>query len=370
MVPAGLEFVAQHVLSGRVLGVVDFTQVSFHAKFNQPGEWSGTVRLHPDSPVSVLDLTEPWQVRIFAVLNDLPVYALDVWYRQRRAGSLEVRLSGKLAGSWLDRVVIGGRDGRNLRYDTVEQQVIARDLVLNAQDEWGSGGIDTPVTGVGTRFRDKNTWDAADGKPYGEALRDLAGLIDGFQFMFEPYVTGDERQYGVRFVTGYPFVSNRAPVIAELSDRGDGQMTGNVRELEVEESVGAFATDVIVLGSGEGDGRLRGYAQNAPLGASIPRLARVENRSDVITREWLNGRAETLLSVSGTPMMPPALRLASDDPVYPLGSYQVGDRVELWVDECPQFPNGLQGVWRIFEVQYNPLNYGSDVVLTIGDGFD
>lgn len=367
---SGLEFVAQHVPTGHILGVVDFTRFSLHSKLNDFGTWSGTAQMKTDHPVSVFDLTALWSVRLYALLDGVPVYALDIWYRKRSMTSQSVELSGKMAGSWLDKVTIGGRNLQGLTYSQVEQQTIARDLVAKAQVEWGPAGLDVPVTGVGSRLRDKTTWDAADGKPYGEALRDLVNLQNGFQFTFEPYVVGGMRQYGVRLVTGEPFVTNRAPIALDLGDRGDGQLAGNIRGLEMEESVGAYATDVIVHGAGDGETDLRGYAQNAALGSSIPRLARVEFRTDVETPSWLRDRANTLLSVSGTPALPPVVRLASDDATYPLGSYQVGDRAELNVEPNAHFPDGLSGTWRILEIQFDPQGYGSDVLLTIGNGMD
>lgn len=364
-----LEFVAVKVSNARTLGVVRMSEFRVREVINDFGDWSGVVELDANDKISQLDLTDPWKVRIYVVLGGQPVYALDVWTRERSLGEGKLRLGGKLTGSWLERVTIGGRHDSSLVWENEEQQQIARELVWHAVYEWTSGwaGFSVYIGQQGTKFRDKSTWDAADNKPYGEALRDLANLQDGFQFRFEPRL---ERpgEYMVEFRTGYPYLQSADPIVAEYTADGNGGYTGNVRGLAVSESVAAYATDVIVWGSGEGASKLRGKAHDASLNSVMPAIVRTENRNDVITQSWLTERAQTILSASDTPMYPPTIYLAADDPLHPVGSYAVGDRIRVQVDPTPEFPNGLSGEWRIFETEYVPDRHGAEMALVVGDG--
>jgi hypothetical protein len=365
--PSGLEFIAQEVKSRRVLGDVHLTDFRYREVINGFGEWGATLNLS-ESAFNPFELTEPWKVRLIAHRDGQVAAGLDIWTRERSLGQVAVPLGGKLAGSWLERVLIGGRNGGDLQYNQWEQQHIAANLVTLAQIEWGDGGVEVHAGAQrgGSVYRDKNTWEASDGKPYGEALQDLADLQNGFQFRFETYAPSPG-QFAVRLQTGYPYVTDRAPINAELTDDGAGQLTGNIKDLKLQESVAVLGTDSVVWGSGEGFVRLRGRAENLSLANSIPRIARTENRSDVITQSWLNQRASSLLSQSGTAQYAPQLWLAADDPQHPLGSYATGDRVAVNVDPCLQFPYGLYGVWRIMEIEYNPAEFGANVALVIGD---
>lgn len=366
MIESNLEFIAQEVRTGNVLGNVELVNFTVKEVINNYGQWSGGVVLKDRSTVSQIDLTEPWKHRIFAVLEDKPAFCLDLWTRQRSLKGNTMQVGGKLSGSWLEKVSIGGRNGQNLDYQQIEQQAIARDLITKAVAEWGPAGFDpVTVTGTGSVLRDKTTWEAVDGKPYGEALIDLVNLQNGFQFKFEPY-SPSPGVFKVRLVTGYPYAVNRAPLSVDFTHDGYSY-SGNIRDLMIDESIAALATDVVVWGTGEGNTKLKGVARNTGLANAIPSIQRTEMRNDVIGQGWLDSRAQLLMSASTTAQLAPIVSIAANDPSLPLGSYTVGDQVSVSVDPTPQFPYGLTGTWRIFEIDYNPETYGEEVRLTIGD---
>lgn len=97
-----------------------------------------------------------------------------------------------------------------------------------------------------------------------------------------------------------------------------------------EEPDGRYASAVIVLGSGEGSARVRGYAGRS-VGTRLRRVKVVDDKT-IQSTTAANARARSELELCQALQDVTEATVAARHVNAPLGSYQVGDAITLWAD--------------------------------------
>ena len=221
-------------------------------------------------------------------------------------------------------------------------------------------GVDTATSGV---LRDR-TYMAYDNKELGEAVEQLAAVINGFDFAVDVNWDGAGQlvkqirlQYPRR---GRPF--SQTGLTFELGR--------NVSEFSWPSDGTRYANLVRVVGDGDGPLALRatriapGEFQGPAVGGlGYPVVEATVSRSDINRQSTLNTVAEAALAARARPVVVPEITVRADsDPVF--GSYVTGDscRVLIQPGVSPRFPDGLDVVMRIIGWQVQVSDEGSEEV--------
>lgn len=114
---------------------------------------------------------------------------------------------------------------------------------------------------------------------------------------------------------------------------------------------------VICIGNGSGVTQNKAIANTTyPLGriGEMPLLQAVLQYSQVSSKTQLQAIAQGNLHLYQDPVTVPIITLDVNDPVLPLGSYQIGDDVMVQAPPSIWFPQGLNQLWRVaaFTVTY------------------
>jgi hypothetical protein len=255
-------------------------------------------------------------------------------------------------------------------YAAVDQLTIARDLISDAQAVPGGnvGVIHNATTSGVLRDRIYESWEL---KNLGEAIEQLAGVQDGFDFGVDLHwdpATGNlvrtltlsyPRRGRSYLHTGHVFELGRNMTSFEWPS--DGSLTAN---------------KVWGVGAGEGKSMLLTAAVDAsqiqPIasgGPGYPLLEDVLTNKDVLVRSTLEEQATARLFARSTPLVVPKITVRADmDPV--LGSYIEGDaaRVIIPPRKSPRFPDGLDTFYRILGWDVTVSDSGGESVeLLLGE---
>jgi hypothetical protein len=249
-------------------------------------------------------------------------------------------------------------------FNDVDQLTIAREIIDDAQAVLGGDlGIvhNTTLSGV---LRDR-TYESWELKNVAEAIEQLAGVINGFDFAIDcawdpatdaliPTLTLSYPRRGRSFQnTGHVFEVGTNVIDFTWPSDGTG-----------------MATKVWGAGAGEGAQMLISSdvagTQLQPVddgGAGYPLLEEVLNNKDVSRQSTLNSQVSALLASRLNPVALPTFNVYGDmDPV--LGSYITGDaaRFRIPAGICPRFPNGLDTFRRIYGYDVTVSSNGEERV--------
>lgn len=239
-------------------------------------------------------------------------------------------------------------------YDTtrafagVDQHTMMAALVDWVQANDGNVQVDTSQVGLSGVLRDQ-TWNAWEQKNIGEAFRQKADNINGFDFDFgieldEGVVVRRLRMWTPR--RGRVYVPQACPVFT---------VGRNARSVPSAPANGAaMATHVIGVGEETNSTtheRLIARAERADLlAAGYPRLTRVLNRPDIKDLTSLQAAVDGEAYYYGAADVDEiVLDVDPNDVTWPWGSWTLGDdcMVKIPVGADPWWPTGFEGIRRI-----------------------
>lgn len=322
---------------------------------------SVTVPEDPLEAQSVRAATACGKTAIVVLRGDVPVYDGIIWRRLYDSGTRQVTLAGRKLASYWDHFDIPARTA----FAAVDQLTIWRALLAGPATLFPGGDIgivaDATVSGV---LRDR-VYESWEGKYYGEAMAQLAEVIDGFDWDIRVENDGGVLTRQAR--TWYPR-RGRTTSATGLQFR-----TGsNAKLFGTAEDATKLAARVAALGAGDGELALVQIAQSLELVvAGYPGYSKTLPLKDIKTADVLLGHARGELAVSS--------RVEADsftiqvDPTFadqPWGSWDLGDDVTLVVEDDPWYPvqedgsPGLAIERRI--IAHNWVVRGAEETLRVG----
>lgn len=304
---------------------------------NRPGALTG--RLPLDDDHATLEVLLPGARAIYAMRDDVIVWGGPLWEANVPAGDnhVDITCEGWL-GYWDHRTI-----WRTRTYTLAEQFDIFAELVADAQDDTnaavagdpGEGQVDLGIT-VG--------WDAPSGvlrdrvdqyadhqaKNLGDALRELAGVEDGFDMAMRYTLTGSGIDKEIRL--HYPMLGRDLRDDASHRFEFEYDASATSKTNVISRGVGMSADDMAwrVRGWGEGtaDTRVRHQHVDATAGLGYLPLDAAPSWSTVSRTDTLGEHTREYGRRYNHPTRIPSITVDSTkDPQW--GSYQLGDIVPL-----------------------------------------
>lgn len=280
--------------------------------------------------------TAPAKTAIYVERDGVLMGGWIVWTRDYDTDARVLTLGGAELWSYFRR----RRIRWTVRHTATDQLVIARSLIDRAQQS--TGGNVGVITGTETsgRLRDR-TYETFEDKPVGEAVEQLAAVIDGFDF--EVTVGLESGAYVRRLRLHYPQMGRPA------SQTGHVFEVGRNATMRWHEDGSRAANSVAGIGAGEGVSMLRSVqTDTALLTEGYPLLEESISLKDVSVAATLTGHTgEALADLRLPATLPTVTALADTDPAF--GAYIPGDfaRIRSQPGQDPRWPDGLDTFARI-----------------------
>lgn len=341
----------QDILTGYVHGELPAESVSYTNTRNAPGSASLVVGLEPGAArVNPQSLIPGAATAVYIERNGRFVWSGLYWDAEvdYAAGTMTLQCEG-----WLSYFRLRGVHTTK-QYNQWDQADIARDLLQHAAT-YGPGSnlgmirYGTEATGV---LRDR-TYKESDHKSIGEAVEQLADVINGFDFVFETEWSGAaEDEIAVWFRIRYPATGRKRDVVLE-----DG-VNCDVKSAKIGgKDVRNFA---IVTGAGDGPEQL--WASSSRPSTVYPRLEAVLSASDVKEYATLKAKADNLTRIQSTPILLPTIEIYPDAALG-LSVLSVGDVVAV-VGGYGLVP--IAGDWMVTEVAVSvDTNAAETIAVTV-----
>jgi hypothetical protein len=355
------------LLSNAVIGELPLTGVGFTQQLNQPGTFQGHLLLSGINSYqfNVDPSTIPAHCGIYVDRDGILVWGGVIWGRTYNSTSQILTFTAREWLSYFER----RRVSQTVNYTNIDQLVIAKDLIVNAQAEpYGDIGVLYNSEGETTSgiLIDRVYYDY-ELKNVFQAIQDLSRQSDGFDFHID--IEYDN-------ITGLPakYFNTYYPRSGEIYSAGNLNIpvfefpAGNMVEYEYPEDGAVAANKIYATGAGSNEGKLSAVAVDATkLGAGWALLEDAVNYSDITDQTVLNTLAQGQVTAVSYP--PTTLKIvvpAYIDPVY--GTYEVGDDARIIIYD-DRFPNGLDEIYRIVGSSVQPGENGPErVTLTLTQG--
>lgn len=359
--------ISTDVRTGVRIAELPLNDLSFGSVLNGAGELSGTLPLPVNDPVlaaTYVDAVDPVRRQLVVERDGAIVWCGLVWMSPYSDNDQTLEVRAAETWSYYRRRVIATRRV----FTGADQFAIVRQLLNDAHAV--SGGDINVTVGSETcgvlRDRTYETWEF---KNLGEAVEQLAEVINGFDFSIEPAwsaagaLTKTFRLYyprkGARFsATGHVFEVGRNVIrwdwpndgtryANRVHNVGSGQDAATLR-------VTRTATDQLTLAASGGPG--------------YPLIEEVISNTDVIKTSTLTAQADLTLGSLARPIEIPRVVVRADvDPI--LGAWSLGDACRFVCQPglSPRFPDGIDDYRRIigFDVEVNDEGT-EEVQLTLG----
>lgn len=311
-------FLACDLLTGTVREEIPFQSVHFGEVLNAPGSFSAS------TPISIVDsngynpinndVLAPGRTMIAVERDNIIVWTGILWTVRANLADQTVDYGGEGLWSYFRRRLINTTQ----TFANTDQADIARSLLTYAQSV--PGGTINLQLGADTtgRLRDR-TYYGYEHKPIGEAIEQLAAVIDGFDFS----VTSDWNGNTIAstFNIHYPKRGTRTDYVLDI----DNQITS----LELSIDATKQATQVTALGAGDGDAQLVATITDTALFDAYPLTEDLISLIDISILDTLEGHARTRLAAERLPISTISnltFRPAGDLTV---GSFVAGDEIRV-----------------------------------------
>lgn len=352
--------------TGSIADELPLYDVTFSTELNEAGEFRGRLALG-DPRITVhrpRELTTPGRAALYVERDGVLVWGGVIW--TTRYTSLDRHLEIGAAGflSYFDhrRVLPAGFDPATTDLGAVtvdfpaqDQSDIARALVATAQSHPGGDIRVLPASTDRSGITRTLTYPGSQLKSTGEALRELASLEDGPDFLFDVTYGPDGRPIR-RLRVGTPRLGQQGT--PHLWEYG-----ANLTTYTWPADGSSTASRVFALGEqGEGD-QLVAVAEDSTTGRPLTETE--VSYVQVNDPEILRSQARSTLTAVSSPVVLPELTVRADrEPV--LGSYQVGDDATVVIKDT-FFPEGTHFDVRVTGIQVTPGNDAGDeeVQLTV-----
>lgn len=343
-------------MSGDIWGELPVTDLTFSRVVNGPGSASLKV------PMWAFDwqALQPWRVLVYiqrgqqilwggplvgfgvdldaeeATLNCLGLWA----YYRRRLITADAAFVQRDQGAIVQALVSDFADG-------------------TGQYAWNTGPKRISWDGSATTnvLRDR-MYRGYERKGVGQAVEDLAGVRDGFDFRIDHYWFGSQIMNSFRF--GPP---SGVPTDLALEHGANC----DIPTLTVDGT--NMVTEAAVTGGGEADDQLTAWWYDLPhetdASRRIPRLSAVQSRQDVTSVDTLTGYAQQMISEGSTPVVLPVVRLYPEAFPGP-GDVQVGQQSRVRARVGGQLV--VDGGYKITEVAVKVTDGGEETTLSLVPG--
>lgn len=349
---ADYRLVYTNLKTGELLGEANTISVSMTDGLNAVGSLQATILLEdthtmeaPDGAGGSEEITTPQAFNLTTFVPGATGLYLErdgviIWGGILWTIRLSVQSSTAVLGaegfmSYLRRVHIQ----EDITYSSTDQGAIAKDLLEKAMAKGGADiGLTAPTPTTSTS-RDRE-YPAIERKSYGEAIEQLAAVNGGFVWRFEHSWNGSDDGIDTTLeldvselgrLTSYVFVLGVNMVLLDLSL--DGKAIANYTEAWGQAEPGEQTSFVR-------------SAYNASAITSFPLLETIATFSDVKEADTLQGKADEMLSRGASALQRISLQVYADT-VPVLGSYEVGDRVEV---RGSYGGLSVTGTWRIISL--------------------
>ncbi|WP_410591094.1 hypothetical protein [Amycolatopsis sp. lyj-23] len=334
----------QDVLSGTIHGELPAEKFSYSNTLNAPGSANITIPLNPlIKRVNRQTIVTGGATAIYIERNGRINWSGLAWDGQAdfAAGTMELQCEG-----WLSYYRLRHYHATTA-FTQVDQADIARALLQHA-GQYGDGSrlgmveYGTEKTGV---KRDR-TYKSSEHKGIGEAVEQLATVIDGFDFSFDSAWRGEDLI--TTFRVHYPAVGRARALTLEQGrncDIGGASIGGK-----------SVVTHAFALGSGDGADQV--WASAGQPSKIFPRLEAVESFSDIKEYATLKAKAEERLRIGAAPIVLPSIALYPESSPG-LDDFDLGDALTV------RGGYGLvpiDGMWRITELAVSVDESGSEQI--------
>ncbi|WP_410576637.1 hypothetical protein [Amycolatopsis sp. lyj-108] len=332
------------VLSGIIHGELPAEKFNYTNTLNAPGSASVTIALNPTvARVNTQTVIAGGATAVYIERSGRIVWSGLVWDASAdfAAGTLELNCEG-----WLSYF-------RHRHYHAttaftqVDQADIARSLLRHAGN-YGDGSrlgmieYGNEKTGI---KRDR-TYKESEHKSIGEAVEQLAAVINGFDFSFD--TAWRDADLVTTFTVHYPAVGRFRAVTLEQGRNCDIPSA----------TVGGKSVVTHAFALGSGDGADQVWASAGFPSKVFPRLEAVESFSDVKEYGTLKAKAEERIRIGSAPITLPSIAL------YPnsspgLDDFALGDALTV------RGGSGLvpiDGMWRITELSVSVDESGAEQI--------
>jgi hypothetical protein len=287
-----------------------------------------TVAVERARDTSQLVGSTPAKTLIVAERNGVPEFAGIPWRRRYDAAQRTVTLAGADMSSFFDHL----KPAADYTPAGVDQLTIFATLAARGAE------IGIVVHGeTSGRTRSRTYLRLANKKP-GENMRELAAVIDGFDFDFRVEYVNDEPVRTQRL-----FYPRRGRPVASSNIRF--RVPGNAAIVTVDEDATKIAAEVVGFGAGEGESLLESSAASTELiAAGYPSYGATVSHKDVSVRATLDEHVAAELrdrSVANKETF--VLQVDPSNLGHPYGSWTLGDDAYLIIEDDPRFPAQSDG---------------------------
>jgi hypothetical protein len=356
-----------NLATSEIIAELPLTGVSFTQQLNQAGTFTGHLLISGinTDQFNVMPSTIPGKTGLYVDRNGELVWGGVIWGRTYNSQAQTLTFQAREWVSYFER----RRINQDIAFTQIDQLVIAKDLMQNAQSEtYGDIGIVYNTEGQTTSgVLVDRVYYFYELKTVFNAIQDLSRQGDGFDFHIDVYY--DEtthlpvkafNTYYPRLGTAYSPTSLTAPVFEFPA--------GNIVEYEYPEDGSIAANTVYALGAGSNEGKLLSVAQDLTKFAEGWALLEDQaNYSDVTDISVLDSLAAGQVRALAYP--PTTLKVVAPPYVNPeFGSYVVGDDARIIIQDN-RFPNGLDAIYRIVGLSVQPGEDGPErITLTLTQG--
>ncbi|WP_235094200.1 hypothetical protein [Streptomyces sp. A1-5] len=297
----------------QVLDSLPVTAISYTDTLNAAGNMTCTVPLN--APAATPDRLFPGGAGLVVLRDGEPIWGGILWTlnAELEAGTLTLNASG-FHSHLKAKHFIAGETARD-----VDQNAMVRNWIERSN---ANGGIATDTTKIMNAGRKRTrVWTRYELKNVGDAIEEVAEVIDGFNFRYAPYWVERGKRIGNRFL-----ISPRAGTPVE--HRLEHRLTCNVTSVSYDGT--ALATNAYAMGADNGAGeKLLGSAHNAELAERIPARDGVATFNDVKETRTLLSKAQAMTDAGREPVAIPTLTLY---PGMNPADFTVGEAVTVRVD--------------------------------------
>ena len=309
-----------------ITGELPLTGFTYTDTLNSPGEISGTIPLNPYPAIDpgaaawTMDTFGEGRTALWVARDDVPVWTGVLWgYDPDLAGD-RLTFHGEGWHSAIRKFEFVGA------YVDTEQVTIVRDILTVADNAFLDPGLGPgpaiiqPTTATGVlRTID---WGSFNPVACGEGLERLAGLADGFDFMYRPY--DGSGTWRIEFDLIHPAAGTDTGLVFELG--------GNIMDAQIRTNGKNLAMFAATFGNGSGAETLFSQAINGTFeDQGYPPYLTLDSAPDVADQDYLNQFTNRLLARSAAPVR--MIDLTLDPGGAPgIGDYRVGDNVTVIID--------------------------------------
>jgi len=332
-----------------VVEEIDLYGVYMDMQLNDGGTFTGTFQLDQTGKrnYDLMAATIPGFTFIAVERNDIPIWAGPIVSRVYQSQSKSCQLAAVTFEKYPDRQIID----TDITYNNTEQRNIFRNLWTTMQSiPERNLNINVPSSFTTAILKTISVL-STDMKYYGEVMSSLADADNGFDW-YIALSKSASGYYRKDLLIGYPQLGtfSDATVVMEYP--------GSILNYYMTESISNAATNVFVVGNGEGSSMILGKStQTAMLNAGWPRWDIDISRKDVNSQVHING----LANQEGAKRKPPmpiikATLKANLIPVF--GSFGLGDSVKIQIKD-PRNPTGFTATSRMVRWELTPQSSDS-----------